>query len=404
LSQTQKIMEKLFIDVGSTYFKIYSNGDSKQFFRDFDKNIYDDLLAKAGNIIKNYSPENIFICSSANGGLSTLIIGISKSFSIKFATNIAFNSGINIIDTLLFKDIDSSLPPRSLIDVVIIAGAIDGVKDSFNQKLFDYLEGFEYSNIVYVGSQDEREYLSKNIENLKILDNIITNRLKINETSLKNYLTNLYQADIMGKEDIKELYKITANQIFPTPYIVNQALPFIHQSFDVIDPFIVIDIGGATTDIHYAKDLINHNLVVEGGYDRLVFKKLGVYKSRESLIFTAKSNEFVYELLNYLNVTENIFDEFSPKATEILMQLAIFLVLYKVSNQHNEYVELKLDNLKSIVFTGGVSKVLSDEKIEDIIHFFYKKILHFETTPKVVIDKEYKIWTYGVDKIQRGGK
>jgi hypothetical protein len=397
-------MEKLFIDVGSTYFKIYSNGDSKQFFRDFDKNIYDDLLAKAGNIIKNYSPENIFICSSANGGLSTLIIGISKSFSIKFATNIAFNSGINIIDTLLFKDIDSSLPPRSLIDVVIIAGAIDGVKDSFNQKLFDYLEGFEYSNIVYVGSQDEREYLSKNIENLKILDNIITNRLKINETSLKNYLTNLYQADIMGKEDIKELYKITANQIFPTPYIVNQALPFIHQSFDVIDPFIVIDIGGATTDIHYAKDLINHNLVVEGGYDRLVFKKLGVYKSRESLIFTAKSNEFVYELLNYLNVTENIFDEFSPKATEILMQLAIFLVLYKVSNQHNEYVELKLDNLKSIVFTGGVSKVLSDEKIEDIIHFFYKKILHFETTPKVVIDKEYKIWTYGVDKIQRGGK
>ena len=404
MSQTQKIMEKLFIDVGSTYFKIYSNGDSKQFFRDFDKNIYDDLLAKAGNIIKNYSPENIFICSSANGGLSTLIIGISKSFSIKFATNIAFNSGINIIDTLLFKDIDSSLPPRSLIDVVIIAGAIDGVKDSFNQKLFDYLEGFEYSNIVYVGSQDEREYLSKNIENLKILDNIITNRLKINETSLKNYLTNLYQADIMGKEDIKELYKITANQIFPTPYIVNQALPFIHQSFDVIDPFIVIDIGGATTDIHYAKDLINHNLVVEGGYDRLVFKKLGVYKSRESLIFTAKSNEFVYELLNYLNVTENIFDEFSPKATEILMQLAIFLVLYKVSNQHNEYVELKLDNLKSIVFTGGVSKVLSDEKIEDIIHFFYKKILHFETTPKVVIDKEYKIWTYGVDKIQRGGK
>ena len=395
-------MKKLFIDVGSTYFKIYFEGKSQQYFRDFEKNIYDDLLSKVGEIIKEYPPEDIFICSSANGGLSTLIIGISNSFSIKFATNIAYNSGINIIDTLLFKDIDQAHTPSTLIDVVIVAGAIDGVSDSFDERLFQYLAKFNYSNIVYVGSEDERKYLSENIENLKILDNIITKRLKINEDALKKYLTNLYQADIMGKEDIKELYKITANQIFPTPYIVNQALPLIHKGFDIVDPFIVIDIGGATTDIHYAKDLINHNLVVEGGYDRLVFKKLGVYKSRESLIFTAKSNEFVYELLNYLNVTENIFDEVSPKATKILMQLAIFLVLYKVSNQHNDYVELKLERLNSIIFTGGVSKVLEQEDIEAIVQFFYKKILRFETKPKVIVDRDYKIWTYGVDKIQRG--
>ncbi len=391
-------MDKLFIDVGSTYFKIYHQNRASQYFRDFNKTIYSDLLDKAGSLIKKYSPKDIYICSSANGGLSTLIIALSNSFSLKYAVNIAFNSGINIIDTLLVKDIDIAPSPTDLIDVVIIAGAIDGVSGWGDERVFEYLKRCNYNNIVYVGSKDDRELFKSKIKSLKILDNIITKDLKIEEKALKEYLTNLYQADIAGKEDIKELYKITQNPIYPTPYIVNQALPKINKSFNVVDPFIVIDIGGATTDIHYSKDLINHNLIVDGGYDRLVFKKLGVYKSRESLIFTAKNNEFVYELLNYLNVTENIFDEVSPKATKILMQLAIFLVLYKVSNHHNEYVELKLDKLNSIIFTGGISKILTNEDIEKIVSFFYKKLLNFSTFPKVIIDKEYEIWTYAMTK------
>jgi len=126
---------------------------------------------------------------------------------------------------------------------------------------------------------------------------------------LKDYLTNLYQKDIVGKEDIKQLYEITANQIYSTPYIVNQSLPIIDANFEVINPFIVIDIGGATTDVHYSKDLVRDNILGDSGYDRVVFKKLGVYKSKENLIFAAKNNEFVYELLNFLNVTENILEE-----------------------------------------------------------------------------------------------
>ena len=64
-----------------------------------------------------------------------------------------------------------------------------------------------------------------------ILPNIIDDRLHIVEKHLKNYLTNLYQQDIEGKEDIKNLYEITGNQIFSTPYIVNKALPHIDATF-----------------------------------------------------------------------------------------------------------------------------------------------------------------------------
>ena len=388
-------MNKLYIDVGSTYFKVKeSQSEPIQFFRDFEKNIADDLQNKCGEIIKKYDKKDIYICSSANGGLSTLVIGLTNSFSLKYATNIAYNSGINIIETVLYPNLKEYPIPTELIDVVIVVGGVDDVENVFGDDLLSYIEKLNFSNIVYAGSAKNAKFFQDEITSIKILPNIVSDKLQVKEDELKEYLTNLYQADIIGKEDIKELYSITENQIYSTPYIVNQTLPSLHKKFpEVVDPFVLVDIGGATTDIHYSTDLVSDNMVLETGYDRLVFKKLGVFKSRESLVFSAKQNEFVYELLNYLNVTENILEEYSDKATKVLMQLSIFLVLYKVSPKHNGYITLKLDRLKSLVFTGGITKVLSKDDIEEIVHFVYKKLYGHEHIPLIVLDNNYEIWT-----------
>lgn len=393
-------MSQLLIDVGSTYFKVCQKSGINQYFRNFNKDIYSDLVDKCGDIFSAYQKEDIFICSSANGGLSTLIIGLSNSFSLKFAKNIAFNSGINIIDTILYSKIKESLSPSELIDVVIVVGGIDGIGNVFDEALLNYLQTLQYNNIVYVGTAQDASFLKQHIPHLVVLPNIITHKLHIREDELKEYLTNLYQADIVGKEDIKHLYALTSNQIYSTPYIVNQSLPLIDANFDVVNPFIVVDIGGATTDIHYSRDLVRDNIVSESGYDRLVFKKLGVYKSRETLIFAAKNNEFVYELLAYLNVTENILEEEGEKALRILMQLSIFLVLYKVSRLNPLYVTLHLELLNTIVLTGGITKVLHFDEVEAIIGFFYKKVMNLHTIPTIVMDNDYAIWTIGMNTIQ----
>jgi hypothetical protein len=386
---------KLLIDVGSTYFKLCANGKLEQHFRNFNKSILDDLNEKCRQTIQQFTSENIYICSSANGGLSTLIIGLTNSFSVKYATNIALNSGINIIDTILYQDIEKASVPSDLIDVVIIVGGINSKRDVFGESLYRYLSQLNYSSVVYVGNTKDSIQVKSNIQHITVLPNIIDDRLHIVEEDLRTYLTNLYQQDIEGKEDIKDLYQITNNQIYSTPYIVNRTLPLIDARFSVVNPFILLDIGGATTDIHYSKDLVVDNLVTENEFDRVVFKKLGVYKSRESLVFVAKKNEFVGELLMHLNVTEYIFDEHSEKSTRILMQLAIFLVLCKMSHYRPSYINLKLLAINSIVLTGGVTKVLTQKEAEDIISFFYKKILTSAHRPITVMDKDYAIWTLG---------
>jgi len=391
--------EKLLIDVGSTYFKISTSENIEQHFRDFNIDILDDLKNKCSQTIDRFDKRNVHICSSANGGLSALIIGITHSFSLKYATNIAFNSGINIIDTVLYQDIEDYSIPTGLIDVVIIVGGIDSNANIFSNALYSYLAQLNYSNIVFVGSAQDAPIIKESIKRVVILPNIIDNKLHVVEEKLKEYLTNLYQQDIEGKEGIKNLYHITDNQIFSTPYIVNKALPHIEGRFPVADPFILIDIGGATTDIHYSKDLVDDNIVTKNEYDRLVFKKLGVYKSKQSLIIAAQNNEFVYELLTHLKVTENIFNEQSEKATKVLMQLAIFLVLCKMSHYKKAYINLRLLAINSIVLTGGITKVLRVEEIQDIITFFYRKILASDHNPVTILDSNYDIWTIGANEI-----
>ena len=391
---------KLLIDVGSTYFKLSTVDAIEQHFRDFNKDILDDLMSKCSETISRFDSKDIHVCSSANGGLSTLIIGVTNSFSLKYATNIAFNSGVNIIDTILYQNIEDYSLPSDLIDVVIVVGGVDTHSDLFSDSLFSYLKQLNYSNIAYAGTTQDAARISENIDNLVVLPNIVDAKLHIVEEHLKEYLTNLYQQDIEGKEDIKHLYDITDNQIYSTPYIVNKALPLIDAKFSVTNPFILLDIGGATTDIHYSKDLVEDNIVTENEYDRLVFKRLGVYKSKQSLILAAQANEFVYELLTHLNVTENIFHEQGDKTTKVLMQLAIFLVLCKMSHYGKSFINLKLLAINSIVLTGGITKVLTVEEIEMIIAFFYKKILTSNHNPETVLDSSYDIWTLGAGENQ----
>lgn len=390
--------DKLLIDIGSTYFKVSTQDSIEQHFRDFNKQILDDLTQKCGHIVKQFESDDVHICSSANGGLSTLIIGVTQSFSLKYATNIAYNSGINIIDSIVFQDIESYSVPSDLVDVVIIVGGIDSNGGIFDARLDAYLEKLDYSNAVFVGNAPDAKELAARVQKLHVLPNIIDDRLHIVEKHLKQYLTNLYQQDIEGKDDIKDLYQITSNQIYSTPYVVNKSLPMINTVFAVTDPFILLDIGGATTDVHYSKDLVSDNIVTEQGHDRIVFKKLGVYKSRQSLVFTAENNEFSYELLMHLKVTENIYNEHNEKATKILMQLAIFLVLCNMSHYGAEYVTLKLLSMNSIVFTGGITKVLNVRDIEDVVAFFYRKILNSDHKPATIIDTNYDIWTLGAQE------
>ena len=70
-----------------------------------------------------------------------------------------------------------------------------------------------------------------------------------------------------------------------------------------------------------------------------------------------------------------------------------------MSKDQKSYVNLKLLVINSIVFTGGISKVLTVQEIENIVSFFYKKILSSDHKPASILDSNYDIWTLGAKVI-----
>ena len=64
-----------------------------------------------------------------------------------------------------------------------------------------------------------------------------------------------------------------------------------------------------------------------------------------------------------------------------------------MSHYRKAYINLKLLSINAIVLTGGITKVLSVDEIENIISFFYQKILNSQHNPATILDKNYDIWT-----------
>ena len=50
---------KLLIDIGSTYFKVSTDSKIEQHFRDFNKDIFDDLTHKCGETINSFKKEPV---------------------------------------------------------------------------------------------------------------------------------------------------------------------------------------------------------------------------------------------------------------------------------------------------------------------------------------------------------
>ena len=395
-------MKHLYIDIGSTYIKTFEDdkGVSKQYKRDFNVSIWDDISSKLNDLLSSYNSKEISICSSANGGLSVLILGLSDSFSKKFSEQAVLNAGAIIAGSLNYFELDNLKNKSYKVDVLVITGGVDSIDNSYFPTDFaGYVNKYiEYGHIVFAGNTALRNKVQEIDASVVFLENILTNKLKANIDELTGYLSKLYHKDIIKRQEIKELYSITNNTVLPTPYIVNRAFEYENYSSAsyLPAPFIVIDIGGATIDIHFSNDVISLGNFHET-YNRLVFKNIGVHKSLDSLLYNIKNNEFTEEFY-YLQEMEVDSQDIKGHGFDIktLMKFALLIILVKCSKLEDKtQVVIEFERLKGVIITGGACKILSLEEAQNVLSFFYKKLNIANNIPNIVIDKHYTFWKAG---------
>src|SRR5208283_1285463 len=146
-----------------------------------------------------------------------------------------------------------------------------------------------------------------------VVPNPLAGQLVSRTSSVFEAVRHAYLDDLVYKEGVSELGSNLSSGIRPTPEVVNlgfQRAVLNRSSIGVIAPCLLLDIGGATTDLHYTVEIVKDNGGApphSGGCSvaRYVFADLGIVASRDSLLLQLRGHSRLYEFLGEV-VSEDV--------------------------------------------------------------------------------------------------
>jgi uncharacterized protein (TIGR01319 family) len=201
------------------------------------------------------------VCSSAAGGLRMAVIGLVPSLSLEAAQRAALGAGAKIIGAYGHKmspAIVSTLE-KSRPDLILLAGGIDGGDEETILHNARALARLGLANpIIVAGNQfvsgDCADILRAAGCNVTLAANILPEIDRVEVDEVHHLIRELFVKHITqakGIERVSDELNLVA-PIIPTPAAVLRACQLIADGGS--GEVIVVDIGGATTDIHSASD------------------------------------------------------------------------------------------------------------------------------------------------------
>lgn len=262
--------------------------------------------------------ENIqyFTSSSAGGGLQMLILGLTARETGNLAEMTAHGAGGVVIKTINATDKSSDLEKirdmrLAKPDIILMAGGIDG------GGLWGVLRLAELLKIaapqpkyllsgkipfIFAGNKQAQKYITNilgDFFDLVFTPNIRPDMLKQNTRPARNEIHKIFMQKVMecapGYQTIKE--KVTDN-ILPTPAAVENTLKSFSETNN--ENTVLVDIGGATTDIFS---------FLKGKYHRTVCANTGMSYSLNNLIKDCGLKEIKKHLSS--NFTDDLLKDYA---------------------------------------------------------------------------------------------
>lgn len=399
----------LLIDVGSTIIKFARINESGEIVeRGFIPRNYDVIAGHQTeslvNNTLNWNSKNgaARICSSANGGLCVGVLGYTERYSGEWAAKAVLNSGANVNWLCTLENWGDA--PRSAVDILVIAGGADEAPELRQIKWLDELRGLPIKTdaVVFAGNSSLRSYVQLVWPGAIIADNVLGLDFAWRGDALSKILREAYLNDLVSRKGIGGLQALSEVPIMPTPAVVQLAYRALlnHEStFHFPTPMVIIDVGGATTDIFYGGELLDdsHSGQPRPAVNRHVFTNLGVFASRESLISAIVQHDRLGDFLRatgssiseqrYLALREGETSWLTP---ETLAEACCFLALIGSANGAISGHRIKLGRAASVVVTGGASQICNVDRLEAVIH------AAGATHAKCFLDVDYRLWVEGL--------
>ncbi len=385
----------------------------------------DDLCKNKG--ISKIEYDQMLATSSAAGGLKMTVHGLVYDMTAKAAKEAALGAGgiIHMVTSGRLRRTDIKKIKEIGPNLILIAGGVDyGERDTAldNAEMIRSM-GLKVP-VIYAGNVENQEEMKlifdeESGQQLYIVDNVYPKIDMLNVEPCRKVIQQAFEQHITQAPGMEHVRDMVSGPIIPTPGAVMEATKVL---YDCIGDLMVIDVGGATTDVHSVaieSDKVARIMnAPEPKAKRTVEGDLGLYVNRYKVIESIGEEELRKEceeelhidldktLDSYVAIPKNE-DEF--KLVERLCREATFKAVERHAGQlryiygpsgRSTVAEGKdLTMVKYIVGTGGALTRLP-HRVDIMSEIYKQNITGMRLFPtehaEVLVDNDYIMASLGV--------
>lgn len=220
-------------------------------------------LLNSGDVTLKYS-------SSAKGGLAVAAMGLVPSITLESAKVTAHSAGAKIAQYYSYKlnrhDIQAleESPP----DILLFTGGTDGGEESHGLANARALAASKLDcAIIYAGNRDIQDNVQAILghKDLIVVDNVLPDLDHPNPYAARKAICDVFLSRIVKGKGLDVIVGETGEEPMPTPWTVYELVKAISDVDSAWKEFMLIDMGGATTDVYSASaNMLSPDTVLHG--------------------------------------------------------------------------------------------------------------------------------------------
>jgi uncharacterized protein (TIGR01319 family) len=203
-------------------------------------------------------------CSSAAGGLRLVVIGLVPSLSLSAGRMAALGAGAKLVGNYSYKLNQTEMKQIADLspDIILLVGGTDGGNEEvILHNAHALAESGIPAPVIMAGNKvcaDEiRGILETGQRLVKVVDNVLGELDKLNVEASRTAIREVFMQRIVHAKGLDKAEQLVDSVIMPTPMAVLKGAQLLSTGTGKekgLGELIVVDIGGATTDIHSIAD------------------------------------------------------------------------------------------------------------------------------------------------------
>ncbi|MGQ9594903.1 MAG: methylaspartate mutase accessory protein GlmL, partial [Anaerolineae bacterium] len=199
-------------------------------------------------------------CSSAKGGLRVVAIGLVPELTTEAAKRAALGAGARILRVFShkltlrdLKDLDDLAP-----DLILLAGGTDGGNDRVILHNARLLASMRLAcPIVVAGNRDAADEVEETLrsrgKDVTVTENVLPHLGVLNVEPARTCIREVFMRTITRAKGLDKVESLVGGVVMPTPMAVLRAARLLAEGTKGergLGELMVLDVGGATTDVH----------------------------------------------------------------------------------------------------------------------------------------------------------